>query len=215
MALGSLGACEGRGCGNELGGSWSEFHGNIPRTNRLPQTKFLWVSFGLNHSVVEKTGVWAQDVKGYGRVRERLNHYGNRLGGLIDLFYSLLSAHHITTTTTMQEGMVCLHSSGLHTPIIIGCFFLMCTVKHPTHLGFCRSRNKCRIYGGIRHCDVGVCSILDTYSTILGSKYPAIFSRLVGRIRLRSPSRSNNISCTTHLCSGAAICMARRGLITA
>ena len=30
MALGPVGAWEGGGSGNELGGSWSEFHGNIP-----------------------------------------------------------------------------------------------------------------------------------------------------------------------------------------
>ena len=30
MALGPVGALEGGGCGNELGGSWSKFHGNIP-----------------------------------------------------------------------------------------------------------------------------------------------------------------------------------------
>ena len=52
-ALGPVGACEGGGCANELSGCGSEFHGNIP--NKKPQTKFIWVPSGLNHSVMGKT----------------------------------------------------------------------------------------------------------------------------------------------------------------
>ena len=53
MALGPFGAWEGGGCGYELGGSGSQFHGNIP--NKKPQTDFIWVPSGLNHSVMGKT----------------------------------------------------------------------------------------------------------------------------------------------------------------
>ena len=54
MALGPVGAWEGGGRGNELGGSGSEFHGNIP--NKKPQTKFIWVPSGLCHSVMVEQG---------------------------------------------------------------------------------------------------------------------------------------------------------------
>ena len=53
MALGQVGAWEGGGCVNELGGCGSEIHGNIP--NKKPQTKFIWVPPGLNHSGMGKT----------------------------------------------------------------------------------------------------------------------------------------------------------------
>ena len=77
MALGPVEAWEGSSCANELGGCGSEFHGNIP--NKKPQTKFIWVPFGLNLRVMGKTrGGWAQDVKRCGSVRERLNHCSNR-----------------------------------------------------------------------------------------------------------------------------------------
>ena len=77
MALGPVEAWEGNSCANELGGCGSEFHGNIP--DKKPQTKFIWVPSGLNHSVMGKTrGGWAQDLKRCGCVRERLNHCGNR-----------------------------------------------------------------------------------------------------------------------------------------
>ena len=63
MVLGPVGAREGGGCVNELGGCGPEFHGNIP--NKKPQTKFIcWVPYGVNHSVMGKTrGVGAQDLK--------------------------------------------------------------------------------------------------------------------------------------------------------
>ena len=67
---------EGGGCANELGGCGLEFHGNVP--NKKPQTKFICVPSRLNQSVMGKTGGgWAQDVKRFGCVRERLNHCGN------------------------------------------------------------------------------------------------------------------------------------------
>ena len=53
MALGPVGAWEGGGCDNELGGCGSEFHENMP--NKKPQTKFIWVPSGLNNRGMEKT----------------------------------------------------------------------------------------------------------------------------------------------------------------
>ena len=77
MALGPVRAWAGGGCANELGGCGLEFHGNVP--NKKPQTKFICVPSRLNQSVMGKTrGGWAQDVKRYGCVRERLNHCGDR-----------------------------------------------------------------------------------------------------------------------------------------
>ena len=52
MALSPVGASAGGGCANELGGCRSGFLVNIP--NKKPQTTFIWVPFGLNHSVMGK-----------------------------------------------------------------------------------------------------------------------------------------------------------------
>ena len=77
MTPGPVGAWEGDGYANELGGCGSERHGNVP--NKKPQTNYIWPPFGLNHSVMGKTrGGWVQDVKRCGCVRDRLNHCGNR-----------------------------------------------------------------------------------------------------------------------------------------
>ena len=52
MALGPVGAWKGGGFANKLSGCGSECHVNKP--NKKPQTKFIWVPSGLNHSVMGK-----------------------------------------------------------------------------------------------------------------------------------------------------------------
>ena len=54
MALGPVGALEGGGCGNELGGSWSKFHGNIPN-KQVTADEVPLGAIRSDHSFIGKT----------------------------------------------------------------------------------------------------------------------------------------------------------------